>query len=79
MQSSLHILSIHRVFFKAPSLWSRNEMNNVTGLSSTLMSETYLYTHTEWLCDLRQNFQSEDTYGLFLRLIQIGDRKKNLN
>lgn len=49
-------------------------MNNVTALYLAFMSETHLYTHTEWLCDLRQNFQSQDTYGLFLRLIQIGDR-----
>lgn len=74
MQSSLHSLGIHGFFFKVSSLWSRYEMNNVTALYLAFMPETHLYTQTEWLCDLRQNFQSEDTNGLFLRLIQIGDR-----
>lgn len=38
-------LSASTVFFKASSLWLRNEMNNVTALSLAFMSETHLYTH----------------------------------
>lgn len=50
-------------------------MNNVTALSLAFMCEAHLYTHTEWLYDLRQNFQSESTYGY--RPIQTGDGKRN--